>query len=143
MMAADATQPVSTDNLRAATDAMGASFDESFASISGTLASLQDQIDQLKEQASKPVVLWSGDSDTATITGVLSDYSTLTIKGTYYGKAFSSVTSATVGSREIDYTNSIYAEITSTGTSFTVEVHSNAFPIRPLTMTSISGSKNI
>lgn len=142
-MAAQVDQPISVGNLDAMTDAVIASFDESFASISGTLASLQDQIDQLKEEASKPVVLWSGDSDTATITGRLSDYSTLTIKGMYYGKAFSSVTSATVGSREIDYTNSIYAEITSTGTSFTVEVHSNAFPIRPLTMTSISGSKNI
>lgn len=136
-------ESVSADNLKAALDALEAGFDAIYGSISGTLASLQDQIDQLKEEASKPVVLWSGSSDTATVTGRLSDYSTLTIKGMYYGKAFSSVTPATVGSREIDYTNSIYAEITSTGTSFTVEVHSNAFPIRPLTMTSISGSKNI
>ena len=142
-MAADATQPVSADNIKAALDALEASFDAIYGSISGTLASLQDQIDQLKEEASKPVVLWSGKSDTATVTGRLSDYSTLTIEGACGGTPFSGVIPAEVGGVYVDYADRVYAEVTSTGTSFTVEVRCLRVPIVPATMTSISGSKNI
>lgn len=140
-MAVTGNEPVSTADLKMACDALNATFNDIYDSISGTLGSLQAQIDQLKEEASKPVILWQGNAYRATVTGRLSDYSTLTINGTCSGE-YSGTIPAEVGGAYVDYSKRVYATITSTGTSFTVEVECTKGGAAPACkMTSIAGSK--
>lgn len=140
-MAVTGMEPVSTADLKMACDSLNATFNDIYDSIEGVLISLQAQIDQLKEEASKPVLLWTGNAYRATVTGRLSDYSTLTIYGTCSGE-YSGTITAEVGGAYVDYSKRVYATITSTGTSFTVEVECTKGGAAPACyMTSIAGSK--
>ena len=142
-MAVTGNEPVQVSDLKMACDALGGRFSAIYGSIQSAMNEMQDQINQLKEEAMKPVTLWTGSSTTATVSQSIAQFKTLTISGTTDNGStpYKGTVSASTGRQYVDAYNGVYVDIAQSGSiyTFTVGDYSNPKPV--VKITSIVGNK--